>query len=67
MPHNIERSAFRKGEYVLYLNGAQRVVGQSGAWRTVGLLSLAGAPVYAHGATLAELARNAERQAARIA
>lgn len=61
MPHNIDRSTVRKGEYVLYLHGSQRVTGRKGAWRTAGLCSLTGSPVYATGRTLQELATNAAR------
>lgn len=33
--HNIEKSGFRKGEYVGYCDGAWRIVRVSGIWRAI--------------------------------
>jgi len=60
MPHNISKSAFRKGEYVGHCRGAQRILRFADGWRTCGLLSLAGTAVYAKGRTLAELGAKLE-------
>jgi hypothetical protein len=63
LPHNIEKgSRFR--EYILHMDGAQRIVGIHGAWRTIGLASLTGRPIYVCGRTLRELADNAAAQRA---
>ena len=53
--HNIERSAFRKGEYVGYCNGAQRIIKSGQQWVCNGLVSSAGTRMYASAATLEEL------------
>ena len=63
LPHNISKSGFRRGEYVLHLNGAQRVVRCERGWRTAGLCSLAGGSIFASGRTLAELSANATKWA----
>lgn len=51
----IEKSAFRRGEYVGYCQGAQRVIRDGAVWRTAGLCSSAGNPVVASARTLAQL------------
>ena len=62
LPHNISKSGFRRGEYVLHLDGAQRIIGKPGDWRVCGLLSLSGRPLYAGPCrTLADLADRAEK------
>ena len=55
LPHNISKSAFRRGEYVAHCCGAQRVLRFSDGWRSCGLLSLSGKPVYRRARTLQEL------------
>lgn len=55
--HNIEKSAFRKGEYVGYCNGAQRIVKLGQQWVCNGLVSSAGTRMYAAAATLKELSK----------
>lgn len=55
--YNIEKSAFRKGEYVGYCNGAQRIVKLGQQWVCNGLVSSAGARMYAAAATLKELSK----------
>jgi len=55
--HNIERSAFRKGEYVGYCNGAQRIIKSGQQWVCNGLVSSAGTRMYASAATLEELSK----------
>lgn len=55
MPPNIEKSAFRKGEYVGYCNGAQRIRRTGKGWQTYALGSSKGVFVPAYGRTLAEL------------
>ena len=63
LPHNISRSAFRKGEYVLHTtHGAQRVIRTGTTWRTAGLLSLAGKGVWLVARTLKELGAKAEKK-----
>ncbi len=47
IPHSVEKSAFRPGEYVLYQNGAQRIVRCADGWRVCGLVSLTGRSIYA--------------------
>lgn len=54
---NIERSAFRRGEYVGYCNGAQRIRRVNGGWQTYALASSAGKFMPMFGRTLAELSR----------
>ena len=55
--HNIEKSAFRKGEYVGYCNGAQRIVKVGQQWVCNGLVSSTGTRMYAAAATLKELSK----------
>jgi len=52
---NIEKSAFRKGEYVGYCQGAQRIRRAAGGWQTYALGSTAGQFVPLHAPTLEEL------------
>jgi hypothetical protein len=51
----IEKSGFRKGEYVAYINGAQRVRRSAHGWATYSLGSTAGEFTPIHAATLAEM------------
>ena len=55
--HNIEKSAFRKGEYVGYCNGAQRIVKFNHQWVCNGFVSYAGTRMYNAAATLEELSK----------
>jgi hypothetical protein len=63
LPHNIEKGP-RFREYILHMDGAQRIVGVHGAWRTIGLASLTGRPIHTSARTLQELADNAAKQRA---
>ena len=56
LPLIIEKSATRKGEYVAYVHGAQRIRRDGGAWVTYALGSASGVFIHAQGSTLAELA-----------
>ena len=53
--HRIERSAFRRGEYVGYCHGAQRIREGGRGWQTYGLCSAFGTPVYLSARTLWDL------------
>lgn len=55
MHPNIEKSAFRNGEYVGYCNGAQRIRRGGLGWQTYCLGSSEGTFVYASSRTLFEL------------
>jgi hypothetical protein len=55
MHPNIDKSATRKGEYIGYCNGAQRIVRGGQGWRTAGLVSSAGITTYATAQTLFQL------------
>lgn len=55
MHPNIEKSSFRRGEYVGYCNGAQRIRRGGKGWQTYSLGSQAGTFVYATAETLHEL------------
>lgn len=63
----IEPSGFRRGEYVGHCNGAQRIVRDGAGWRTAGLRSQAGAPVFLSASTLAELDAMLVNESRRIA
>lgn len=64
LPHNIEKSGFRRGEYIGYCNGAQRIRRSGSGWATYALGSSSGVFVYAYADTLRELgAKLAERRA----
>jgi hypothetical protein len=52
---NIEKSACKKGEYVGYCCGAQRIRRGGKGWETYGLASASGKPVYLTARTLDEL------------
>lgn len=54
---NIEKSAFRKGEYIGYCNGAQRIRRCGAVWQTYALGSATGTPVFIYAATLEEMSR----------
>jgi len=54
---NIDKSAFRKGEYVGYCNGAQRIRKVGNQWQTYSLGSQAGKFIPASAETLAELSK----------
>lgn len=55
MHPNIDKSAFRKGEYVGYCNGAQRIRKGGQGYETYSLGSQSGAFTYATAQTLFEL------------
>jgi hypothetical protein len=58
---NIEKSAFRRGEYVGYAHGAWRITGRSGEWRATPNAGTDGrAPIT--GATLADLSEQLTQQ-----
>lgn len=57
MHTNIDKSGFRKGEYVGYCNGAQRIRRGGLGWETYALGSSAGAFTYATAETLFQLGR----------
>lgn|GEM_PF-4830457 len=52
---NIDKAAFRRGEYVGYCNGAQRIRRCSAGWETYALGSSAGKFEPARASTLEEL------------
>jgi hypothetical protein len=58
--HNIEKSAFRRGEYVGYACGVWHIVGSAGAWRAT---KREGGDVLSAG-TLADLSTKLARYAA---
>ena len=60
MPHftHIEKSAFRKGEYVAYLNGPRHIRKYYAGWETYD--NEESGP-YFNGRTLAEIDRNIQR------
>lgn len=55
MHHRIEKSATRRGEYVGYCNGAQRIRRGGQGWETYALGSSTGAFTYATAETLYQL------------
>lgn len=55
MHPNIEKSATRKGEFIGYCNGAQRIRRGGLGYETYALGSSAGTPTYATARTLFEL------------
>ena len=55
MHPNIEKSAFRHGEYVGYCNGAQKIRKGGQGWETYGLGSQTGVRTYATAQTLFKL------------
>lgn len=60
LPHNIERAACSKGEYVGYSNGCQRIRKCARGWETYALGSSVGVPLYLTGRTLEELGKKLE-------
>lgn len=52
---HIERSAFRRGEFVAYVHGAQRVRRCAGGWETYALASASGRFVPLSAPTLAAM------------
>lgn len=54
LPH-IEKSAFRRGEYVTYVNGAQRIRRTASGWETYALGSQSGQFVRMSGPTLSSI------------
>lgn len=60
LPQNIDKSLSRKGEYIGYCKGAQRIRRGGPGWITCGLASMHGETVIANGRTLAELGRKLE-------
>ncbi len=57
MHPNIEKSAFRCGEYIGYCNGAQRIRKGGQGWETYALGPSSGVFTYATAGTLFELGR----------
>ena len=57
---NIEKSGTRKGEYVAYINGCQRVRRGGAGWQTYALGSSAGASTFIQAATLESMDRKIE-------
>ena len=55
MHQNIEKSAFRRGEYVGYCQGCQRIRRGGKGWETYALGSSVGTFVYATAETLFQL------------
>lgn len=51
----IEKSAFRRGEYIAHLNGAQRIHRTACGWETYALASTDGKPERVGARTLREL------------
>jgi hypothetical protein len=60
LPNNIDKSATRKGEYVGYCNGAQRIRRGGLGWQTYGLASAHGEPIFTSARTLEELGKKLE-------
>jgi hypothetical protein len=67
LPLIIEKSAIRKGEYVAYIHGAQRIRRDGRAWVTYTLGSTYGVFIYAFGSTLAELVAMLEKRGEQVA
>ena len=59
----IDKSAFRRGEYIGYCNGAQRIRRCGNGWQTYGLASSAGEAVFATAPTLQALGDRLEKMA----
>jgi len=55
MHPRIEKSAFRKGEYIGYCFGAQRIRRAGNGWQCYGLASASGYALFTHAPTLREL------------
>ena len=64
LPSNIDKSAFRRGEYVGYCNGAQRIRKGGLGWQTYALGSTQGEPVFVSAPTLRELGAMLEKRKA---
>lgn len=61
IPQNIDKSAFRKGEYIGHCNGAQRIRKGGQGWETYALASTQGAFTPATASTLCELGEKLEQ------
>jgi hypothetical protein len=61
--HNIDKSAFRKGEYIGYCaRGARRIHRYSGGWETYGGPALLGdTDIHLTGRTLKEISKKLEK------
>lgn len=66
LPPSIEKSTTRKGEYVAYIHGAQRIRRDGEKWNTYALGSTDGVFIHAHGSTLAELAAMLEKRGEQV-
>lgn len=66
LPSIIEKSATRKGEFVAYVHGAQRIRRDGGTWTTYALGSTDGVFIHAHGSTLAKLAAMLEKRGEQV-
>jgi hypothetical protein len=58
---NIDKSAFRKGEYVGHCQGTQRIRRGGQGWQTYALGSTSGHFIYASAPTLKELSDKLDR------
>lgn len=61
MHHRIEKSNTRKGEYVGYCNGAQRIRKGGEGWETYGLGSISGEAIFVTAPTLQKLGEKLDR------
>lgn len=61
MHPRIEKSATRKGEYVGYCKGAQRIRRTGKGWATYALGSSAGEAVFVSGRTLTEIGNKMDK------
>ena len=60
LPFNIEKSCHRRGEYIGFCGGAQRIRREGNVWNTYALGSAAGTFHYSAAFTLADLGRQLE-------
>ena len=66
LPFNIEKSHFRRGEYIGFCDGVQRIRREGNVWKTYALGSAAGAFHYSAAFTLADLGRQLEAISERL-
>ncbi len=66
LPDNIQKSGTRRGEYIAYVNGVQRIQRVGKVWQTYALGSMAGEFVPASATTLAQLSAKIELHAAAL-
>lgn len=59
--------SIRRGEYIGHCNGAQRILRDGSRWRTAGLRSQVGAPVFLSARTLNELDGMLDDESRRLA